>query len=345
MRDDSGDLKKAIEGADGWLSLEKFMALALYDEDKGYYSARIRDVGSRGDFSTTATLSRVLAKALLARYKDTCKRVGKNIPLIEIGGGDGSLAAGIARELGFWGRLRTHYYLVETSLPLREIQRKKAGRFIRHCTHPREALEACGGAAFIFSNELVDAFPARIFQKTGAGWEELGLSIYGGRLREEGRAVDEIALPESSLFLQDYLEGQRIEVHQSFFRWCDSWAPVWRTGEMVTVDYGSLDEDLYYRRPKGSLRGYFAHNRIEGGGVYSALGKMDLTCDVNFTDLIRQGEKRAWQTTSLMYQKDFLMSFSTSSDADRFLNNPLGAGTAFRVLIQTPADASADEKA
>lgn len=342
MRDDFGDLKKAVEEAGGWFSLEKFMSLALYDEKRGYYSARIQDVGCRGDFSTSATLSHVLAKALLVQYKGACKKAGKYMPLIEIGGGDGSLAAGLAKELGFWGRLRTRYYLVETSLPLREKQRKKAGRFIRHCTHPREALEACLGAAFIFSNELVDAFPARIFRKTITGWEELGLSLHGGRLREEGRAIEETELPESSLFLQDYPSGQRIEVHQSFFSWCDSWAPFWTEGEMVTVDYGSLDDDLYYRRPVGSLRGYWAHNRIEGGGVYSAFGKMDLTCDVNFTDLILQGEKRGWKTISLMYQKDFLMPFSTSSDADRFLNNPLGAGTAFRVLIQTPAHDSTE---
>lgn len=336
MRNDFSDLKKVIEREGGWLSLEKFMSLALYDEKDGYYSTRIRDVGSRGDFSTTATLSGGLAKALLFRYKEACKKAGKKLPLIEIGGGDGSLAAGMAKELGFWQRLRTPYYLVETSLPLREKQKKKAGRFIRHCVHPREALEACGGGAFLFSNELVDAFPARIFRKKNGVWEELGLSIEGGRLREEGHVVADAELPESSLFLRDYPDGQRIEVHQSFFQWCDSWAPIWTAGEMVTVDYGSEDEDLYYRRPSGSLRGYFAHNRIEGGGVYSAFGKMDITCDVNFTDLIQQGERRGWQTTSLMYQKDFLLPYSTSSEADRFLNNPLGAGTAFRVLIQVP---------
>lgn len=38
---------------------DHFMEAALYDPGHGYYTSRIRTVGTRGDFSTTATLLRL----------------------------------------------------------------------------------------------------------------------------------------------------------------------------------------------------------------------------------------------------------------------------------------------
>lgn len=43
-----------------------------------------------------------------------------------------------------------------------------------------KALKHCGGKAFIFSNELVDAFPARVFEYTEEGWREVGLTVKDG---------------------------------------------------------------------------------------------------------------------------------------------------------------------
>jgi SAM-dependent MidA family methyltransferase len=44
--------------ADDRTRFSDFIARALYDPQRGYYTRRIRDVGgSRGDFATSATLS------------------------------------------------------------------------------------------------------------------------------------------------------------------------------------------------------------------------------------------------------------------------------------------------
>jgi SAM-dependent MidA family methyltransferase len=58
------------EESGGPLPFERFMREALYHPEFGYYTARIRDVGARGDFSTFATLGNSLAQflALLANY-------------------------------------------------------------------------------------------------------------------------------------------------------------------------------------------------------------------------------------------------------------------------------------
>jgi len=55
-------LSDHIAAAGGWLSLEAFMQLALHHPQEGYYSSSIENIGQRGDFSTTPTLSPILAK-------------------------------------------------------------------------------------------------------------------------------------------------------------------------------------------------------------------------------------------------------------------------------------------
>ena len=82
-------LSDHIAAAGGWLSLEAFMQLALHHPQEGYYSTAIENIGSRGDFSTTPTLSPILAKAVAARWKEACARCGRRLPLLEIGAGSG----------------------------------------------------------------------------------------------------------------------------------------------------------------------------------------------------------------------------------------------------------------
>ena len=52
--------------------------------------------------------------------------------------------------------------------------------------------------ALILSNELVDAFPCRVFEKRPDGWRELALRIEDGRVMEEWVSRP---LPDSTVFL------------------------------------------------------------------------------------------------------------------------------------------------
>ena len=169
-------LSDHIAAAGGWLSLEAFMQLALHHPEEGYYSTAIENIGMRGDFSTTPTLSPILAKAIIARWKEACARCGTRLPLLEIGAGSGALAVKIMDQLGFWNRLNTDYVIVEASPRLREFQHLLLGSQAKIYSGMEKALKHCGGKAFIFSNELVDAFPARVFEYTEQGWQEVGLT-------------------------------------------------------------------------------------------------------------------------------------------------------------------------
>ena len=320
------------------------MQRALYHPEQGYYTKHIRSVGgARADFSTTATLSPILASALihdiLTWIHEDCIA---QIHLIEIGAGDGSLAKQILKNISWKLRPKISYHIVDASPPLRKIQKEtlKPKKLLAGIPLPRslresiqwhdsiqDALTSCKGQAFLFSNELVDAFPARVFQHNGHELEEL--HIEAGQ--EKWLACE--APPQSSA-LKNIPINQRREVHESYHQWLKSWADLWHSGRMITIDYGDLYPALYHRRPMGSLRAYLMHHLQTGSDIYANPGRQDITCDVNFTDLIDWSQALGISTITCKTQQDYLKPFSTNSDTDQFLTSQDGAGSAFRVLSQ-----------
>jgi len=303
------------------------MAQCLHDPVKGYYARNIQAIGARGDFTTAPQLSAIPAKAIAAWISAAMRKHGTR-HLIEIGPGLGTLSERVLLNLPLLQRIRTRLHLVESSPTLAARQKSLLKSKADYHQTIHAALAACDGNAVIFSNELVDAFPVRIFQKTEKEWQELALDPSSGNPAEILMPCE--SLPNSSIFLETFSTGQRVEVHDSYRTWLESWLPLWKRGEMLTIDYGDTAQRLYHRRPKGSIRAYLLHQRIEGYGVYDNPGLQDLTADVNFTDLISWSDP--WLET-LRYENfaNFLQPFSPSPE------NPFtNASGHFQVLCQSP---------
>lgn len=310
------------------IPFEQFMARALHDPEHGYYSRRISGVGRRGDFTTAPMLSDAPAKAIaawaaLAMRETSCRN------LIEIGPGEGALAAGVLKFLPWSLRWKTRLHLVETSIPLTQRQHERLGKRAIWHRSMTEALAACEGSAAIFSNELVDAFPVRRFQKTALGWQELAVRFDGQR-RVEETLLPPATLPGSSGFLTCHPDGQWIEVHETYHRYLTAWLPHWKSGRMLTIDYGAAAESLYHRRPRGTLRAYWHQQRREGVEIYQHPGHQDLTADVNFTDL--EAWSQPWANVRRL--TSFGKFLQTHADPGHALLAEDGAGGAFLVLDQ-----------
>jgi len=324
-------LRQWLVSEGGAVPFRRFMEAALYDPKFGYYTRQIRSVGAQGDFSTSATLSPRLGQAIA--HWITHEAAGGCRHLIEIGPGSGALHQAVRQALGWRGRWHWKSHLVERSPRLEAEQRKILGRGVQWHPDPASALQAAGGEAIIFSNELVDAFPVTLLQRNGGIWQEVWLE-----LTPEGRAVETVRLGilrDLSLSAADFAEGQRIEVHESWGEWFQTWRPHWRRGTMLTIDYGGTADGLYHRRPQGTLRGYHQHRLLDGLALYRDPGHCDLTADVNFTDLIRLGESSGLLTVKLESQSEFLTRHSQSDHpVSRRLADPHGAGGAFQCLQQ-----------
>ena len=322
------------------MAFEDFMAMALYDPEIGYYTSHISDLGGRsGDFATSATLSGALGKAIAGWIREQIADPGWKGPvhLIEVGGGNGALASSVLRSLGWWQRRRMRYHLVEISPRLREKQRERLARYnVTWHTEMASALREAGGRALIFSNELVDAFPAKWLRRYAASgvWQEIYVRCDAAvGLKEVFRDCPTGITPDiySAMALSEPADAQRIEVLPSFRRWLGDMSLDWNAGAMLTIDYGGKNaESVYHRRPGGTMRAYYRHERIEGGGVYARIGKQDLTADVNFGDLVKWGEALGFEGATLTSQGEFLARHGSGGD----LMAGEGAGDAFQVLTQ-----------
>jgi SAM-dependent MidA family methyltransferase len=338
-------LAAQFAAAEGRMPFERFMELALYDPDFGYYTRHIASVGGRrADFATSATISPILGQAIAGWLQDERNSHGwakQPWHVIEVGGGDGSLAQAVLEALTWGERRKLSYYLVEISPVLEAVQREALGRRTRGVTWHRDIttpLDAAGGRALIFSNELVDAFPARLMRWNAqrAAADEVWVEYNPERgLRECFLAADERG-GEGAAFA----DGQRFERHDSYRRWLRSWATKWKAGTLLTIDYGGRDAAaIYAKRPLGTLRGFHRHQRCEGASIYRHFGKQDLTCDVNFADLEEWGSELGWETVIVESQADFFRRQLVEEDfvkdrATAFLLDAEGAGGVFQVLTQ-----------
>ncbi len=346
-------LRERVRAAGGSVPYEEFMRFALYDPEHGYYSRRVRTVGREGDFSTSATLHSTLADAVAAwasHHRTDGTAADGRWHLIELGGGSGELAARILDRIGWWGRRRLRYYLVEVSTGLRTAQQTRLARWAGNVSWHHsltDALVMAGGVALIFSNEFVDAFPcARWVFDEGAGWREIRVAwpdgvdgpdeILGAPVAADEQAVASVATARPA-------HGQQVEIFGSYRHWQREQLTRWRQGRLLTIDYGDEMPGLYHRRPAGTLRAYCRQMRFTGREVYARIGQQDLTADVNFTDLQRWGDPLGLVTSSYGNQADFLrrwLSPGALRQAGRDARvayglDPEGPGGAFKVLEQT----------
>lgn len=308
-----------------------FMARALFDPQRGYYSRQIKTVGARGDFSTTATLSPSLGKAVAEWLKEERRRQPQVRHVIEVGAGDGSLMQQVRKSLGLLQRWRFKFHIVEISAPLRAQQQQRLGRRVTHHATLEEALAHTGGGALIYHHELLDAFPATLVQWSAAQqqWQEVWVP----------EALHPLALdpaPFSALRHTGFADGQRCELHPSIRDWLRGWMPQWKAGAMLSIDYGDDFPRLYHRRPQGTLRAYLLHQRLTGADVYANPGRQDITADINFTDY------SAWlsECGAVQVSHQTLGDFLRPHGAPAQLVDPFGAGGAFQCLVHRPGSSS-----
>jgi SAM-dependent MidA family methyltransferase len=332
------------------MPFREWMRQALFDPDAGYYTTNVRTVGRRGDFSTSATAGTILGEAVAGWLRNQMRLHPQVHAVIEAGGGSGALSATVRQALGWWRRRQVPWHMVETSPVLRTQQLEKlgSGAATWHVSMTA-ALEASGGRAFIFHNELVDAFPVTLLQwdESEQVWREIGMRRVGTEWREEVGEVPVHGPARSSWSPQQLRDKQRIEVHDSYREWLTEWALAWREGAMLTVDYGDPFPAVYHRQPKGTLRAYFAQQRLTGMELYQRMGKQDITADVNFSDLQAWGAGLGWDMECFESQADFI-SRHVKGAADRARRNPAdsfvldqqGAGGAFKALVQSPGRVS-----
>jgi SAM-dependent MidA family methyltransferase len=327
-----------VAGEGGRVSFDRFMELALYHPDHGYYTGNISEIGAAGDFSTGLTIGKTLARSIAAWVKAETKILRlPTINVIELGGGSGVLATQILQQFLPWHQVR--YQIVEISPRLRALQqtRIRSKKAAWH-TSIEVALAAVNWEAILVANEFVDAFPCKRYELTSSGWKEIFLRFNGASWKEELATFPPADYPGISQ--SDWHLGQRIERHPSYKKWFTDLAAHLRKGSVLTIDYGGTPTEIYRDRRPGTVRAYFRHERRENMEVYREAGRQDITADVNFADLQEWGRELNFETVSYMTQAKFIEAWAPSrsrrqeESAHDYLVDESGMGGICKVLHQ-----------
>lgn len=331
-------------------SFEDFMSRALMDPKTGYYARKVAGIGSRGDFATTASVGDRLARAISVWLVSEIKQQPEVRTVIEIGGGEGTLMAGVRKHLGWWHRRRFCWIMVEQSTPLMARQKEALGGCVTWVRSMDEAMGLADGSALIYHNEFLDALPfIRVeWSPELAAWQEVWLTRDSAAfsVKEELRLAKETRWAAGDYSVTRNWNSahppptkhQRSELHGGVRNWLQSWAALWRNGAMLTLDYGDLFPTLYHRRPRGTARAYLMHHRLEGMEIYQNPGRQDITSDINFTDLREWSAELGWAEIDYGTQFELLDRWAPvgRSNADEFVADPEGAGGAFKFQLVRP---------
>ncbi len=295
-------IKARLAGDGGWLPFDRFMALALYAPGLGYYAASQNQIGHMpaqgSDFVTAPEMSAYFGRAL-ARSVAQALAHTQTHALVEFGAGNGSLAAQLLQALG---DAVQSYTIVEVSGPLRERQAQTLAAFgtrVRWVQALPEHIEAV-----VIGNEVLDAMPVRLLQRTAGVWHERGVvwDAVSGGFAWQDRLTD--ATPPIAIEgVHDYLT----EIHPQAQAFVHSVGERLQRGAMFLIDYGFPEAEYYHvQRHMGTLMCHQAHR--SDSQPLQDVGNKDITAHINFTGVALAAQAVGLQVLGYTSQAHFLLN-------------------------------------
>lgn len=327
----------------------RYLDLALYDPDHGYYASRSSQVGREGDFLTSVSIGPLFGKLLARRMVHWWQSHGKPTAwrILEIGAHDGKLAADILESIATlsteaWQALE--YAIVEPMPLLQEAQEQRIKPLAAklHLANDTLPLSENPLPGIAFGNEILDALPFHLIRRCGHAWEEL---FVAKNLEFITRKID----PTSALGIKthtlghDFPEDYQTEVRTNYLEFLGKISPCIGDGMLLFIDYGFAAPEYYdTHRTRGTLRTFYKHQAAED--PLADPGKRDITAHVDFTDLAREAETIGWQPTHFSSQGSYLThlakemiengEFSDPKTIAQFrsLTHPARLGASFHVI-------------
>jgi SAM-dependent MidA family methyltransferase len=303
-------LAAEIERA-GPIPFRRFMEVALYHPEHGYYRRARDPFGKGGDFFTAEQLQPVFGILIAARVRQLYREMDEpaDFTVVELGAGRREMA----EAFGAW----------------------------RYCP-----IDVAGGGlpenftGVVFSNEFFDALPVDVAVYGGAQFREQLVTWRDGRFAWTSGAGVRADVED---YLRRYFppaeKGRWYEVNLEALAWMERIASRLARGHVFTIDYGYTRAE-WIRFPAGTLMGYRRHTAREN--VLEEPGERDITAHVNFSALEEHGAKAGFERRRFETMAATLL---TAGEEDQFAAamaaNPgqlktllFGMGETFRVLLQ-----------
>jgi NADH dehydrogenase [ubiquinone] 1 alpha subcomplex assembly factor 7 len=276
----------------GPLTVAQYMHRCLHDPRDGYYATRPA-LGEAGDFVTAPLVSQMFGELIGLWAVEVWARLSSPEPvrLVEVGPGDGTLMSDMLRAVKLAPAFAdaVDVWLVETSAPLKALQRDRLGDAVRWAA---DLSEVPGGAPVILvANELLDCLPARQFVRIADGWAERMVG-----LAEEGLAFG--LVPASGIAVPAP-EGAVVETSpaQEAFGQTVGELVVREGGAALLIDYGRAAPAF-----GDTLQALRHHEKVD---PLACPGEADLTVHADFPAVLTAARQVGAQG-AILTQGEFL---------------------------------------
>jgi SAM-dependent MidA family methyltransferase len=334
---------------DGAIPFSRFMELALYAPELGYYSGGAAKLGKDGDFTTAPEISPLFGAALAQVAAAIIAQSSPNI--LEFGAGTGKLARDVLTAMAQQGIRIDSYAIMELSGELRARQQEALKDF------PQVTWLDDFPAAFegvVLANEVLDAMPVQLVRKDAAGWRELMVTIEDGAFAFTPRAPDAALaarIAHQIADADDLPEGYLTEVHAVGCGFMATLARMLAAGKgaAILVDYGFPAHEFYLdQRIGGTLMCHYRHHSHPE--PFYLPGLQDITAHVDFTAMALAAQDAGAEVLAYMNQASFLLAagigellleldpedpkrYLPQASAVQILVSPAEMGELFKVLV------------
>jgi SAM-dependent MidA family methyltransferase len=321
-----------------------FMEQALYHPESGYYSSGRSEIGRRGDYFTNVSVGPLFGRLLAGQFAEMWEILGRpdDFAIVEQGAHHGDFARDVlaaSREEApeFFSALR--YCVIEPFPILRQRQAETLTAFGGKVAWEKSLDDLAPFCGVHFSNELLDAMPVHLLDRSGLGWRERCVVESGDGFAFIARPIeDETLLRQLAKLPQGISSPYETEVNLAALEWMESVARKLTRGFVLAVDYGYARDRFYApERTSGTLQSYAGHRR--GSSPLQGVGQTDITAHVDWTSLAERAEACGLRLSGFTDQHHFITGLisrqpphETERRALQTLLHPELLGTRFQYL-------------
>lgn len=304
--------KEIRHHASASISFARFMQLALYEPELGYYTAALDKFGKAGDFTTAPEISPLFARCIGRQCQQVFASLGQS-DILEIGAGTGQLAIDLLLFLEKEQCLPGSYKIFEISPTLRQRQQQRLQQCIPHLFPLIQWLEdwpAMPIKGVILANEVVDALPVHQFFWTKESIQEVRVGVEKDHFKYHLAPIDSLLISQLSQLQETYFpeaKDYQSEVSRGLTDWASKMSQALEQGLVLIIDYGFPAQEYYHPdRTNGTLLCYYQHRAH--ADPLSLVGLQDITASVDFSCLARAALQAGLKVSGYTAQAAFLLN-------------------------------------
>ncbi len=295
---------------EGSISFSRFMELALYHPQFGYYHADTIEIGKRGDFTTAPEISPLFGQCIARQIAQIHLHL-KQLDLLELGAGTGKLAGDLLLELQKLNCLPIHYYIYEISTVLRNKQQQHLKKILPDYYSRIIWLDALPTTftGIILANEVLDALPVHRFLIDQHQCYELSVMGKNEKFDWLPTSASDVLLAKINYLAQRYQlqPGYISEINLQLKHLIKTLASALTQGVMLLLDYGYGQQEYYHpQRNRGTLTCFYQHKI--NNNPFDLPGLQDITAHVDFTEVIEIASDHGCTLNGFTTQAAFLLN-------------------------------------